>query len=267
MTTDRLFRLFKDNVIADYDFSKSPEIVRRKTVSNINLADLDLTRWKTPQEAFWRWTTQASKFPRDYVETDYRTFRHVFDKCGPLTGNVLDVGGQWGLKREWWNHQDNDIYVVHDPGVEPFLLGPHKSHLGLYERAFNLPMSFVEGLGEDLPYKDSSFDVCLIANTLDHVASPARVLNESRRCLKPGASLIITQSTKIPARNVGVSLRQIPRDVGRKVYYRLLSTDQHLNRFFLDDLIALLSQNSFSVTLLFSIDNVNSVYAIKARPE
>jgi SAM-dependent methyltransferase len=49
----------------------------------------------------------------------------------------------------------------------------------------------VEGVAEDLPFAAASFDYTLIVTTLCFVDSPARMLSETRRVLKPGGKVII----------------------------------------------------------------------------
>ena len=45
--------------------------------------------------------------------------------------------------------------------------------------------SFVQGLGEYLPFRDETFDQILYASSLDHLIDPRRSLAEAKRCLKP----------------------------------------------------------------------------------
>jgi ubiquinone/menaquinone biosynthesis C-methylase UbiE len=49
----------------------------------------------------------------------------------------------------------------------------------------------VEGVAENLPFADSSFDHALVVTTLCFVDSPATMLAEARRVLKPGGRLVI----------------------------------------------------------------------------
>jgi len=49
----------------------------------------------------------------------------------------------------------------------------------------------VEGVGEDLPFPDESFDYLLLVATLSFLESPARMLAEARRVLRPGGKLVI----------------------------------------------------------------------------
>ena len=45
---------------------------------------------------------------------------------------------------------------------------------------------------ESLPYKDKDFDIVLLAEVMEHLKSPVRVLTEVKRVLKPGGYLILT---------------------------------------------------------------------------
>lgn len=49
----------------------------------------------------------------------------------------------------------------------------------------------VEGVAENLPFAAGSFDHALVVTTICFVDSPARMLTEARRVLKPGGRLVI----------------------------------------------------------------------------
>jgi SAM-dependent methyltransferase len=49
----------------------------------------------------------------------------------------------------------------------------------------------VQGTAEDLPFADDSFDHALVVTTICFVDSPAQMLAQARRVLKPGARLVI----------------------------------------------------------------------------
>ena len=56
-----------------------------------------------------------------------------------------------------------------------------------YKTHFNIDSTgliFLKGRGEELPFEDKSFDIIILANVLDHVESPKKVLSEVKRVLK-----------------------------------------------------------------------------------
>jgi SAM-dependent methyltransferase len=56
-----------------------------------------------------------------------------------------------------------------------------------YKEKFNLNykgLKFIQGRGEELPFKDNSFELVILTNVLDHVEFPEKVLSEISRVLK-----------------------------------------------------------------------------------
>ena len=56
-----------------------------------------------------------------------------------------------------------------------------------YKKKFRINykgIEFKKGTGENLPYPDKFFDVVILANVLDHVHSPKKVIDEAKRVLK-----------------------------------------------------------------------------------
>ncbi|MAH49330.1 hypothetical protein CMI37_26120 [Candidatus Pacearchaeota archaeon] len=47
----------------------------------------------------------------------------------------------------------------------------------------------IQGVGENLPYKDNYFDIIIFSNVLDHTDNPKKVLSEINRVLKPNGIL------------------------------------------------------------------------------
>lgn len=56
----------------------------------------------------------------------------------------------------------------------------------------DLPVEFVLGVGEFLPFKQGSFDVVVCAETLEHVVDKKKVINEISKTIKPRGLVIIT---------------------------------------------------------------------------
>jgi ubiquinone/menaquinone biosynthesis C-methylase UbiE len=237
-------RIFTETARADYDFTGFPLLVRMRSNPVEGRYDSDvLRRWGKLQSKFIGWTRDRSVFSEENVRYGRELYDGYFAEQGLLTGSVLDIGGGWGLFREWWQpRQPEDVYVVHDPGVQRFLAGAHAAHRQLYARAFGLPMTFVEGFGEDLPYRENTFDVCLISAAIDHCIDPVRVLEEVHRCLVPGGSVVVLQHVDTPGEDAPPvrprrTLRHIlkrlasPRRLLLALYYRLTYRDPHLHHF------------------------------------
>jgi ubiquinone/menaquinone biosynthesis C-methylase UbiE len=53
--------------------------------------------------------------------------------------------------------------------------------------------TFVRAVGERLPFRDESFDVCRVDRTLQHVADPQAVIADMCRVLKPGGRVVCAE--------------------------------------------------------------------------
>lgn len=261
--------LFKEDFLEHFDFSGAPAFVRsdlRGLIKSGNLNPTYLKQWKRAQRTFIRWTRSKRTFTAEYVERGKEIYNTFFEGREPLSGNVLDIGGGWGLYREWWSRGETDRFIVHDPGTERFLSGPTDFHRKFYRRAFNLPMTFVEGIGELLPYRDGIFDQVIIASTLDHCMDPQKVLSEAYRCLRPEGVILIIQSFSVETSGGEAGEKRITRflrhfkdpaiilkipkyiiKTPRSVFFRLYNTNHHLYDFKGDNEIpGLLEKAGFS---------------------
>src|SRR5690606_29127359 len=61
----------------------------------------------------------------------------------------------------------------------------------MLDRARARGIEVFEGIAEDLPFADDSFDHALVVTTLCFVDSPATMLTEARRVLKPGGVFVM----------------------------------------------------------------------------
>ena len=249
--------LFRDEVVSRYDFAGAPRLVRGRSGDELTTVygTARVAAWARAQKIFMAWTRERAVFTEETVARGKQTYDEFFAEHDLLRGQVLDIGGGWGLYREWWTPDPSDLFVVHDPGVERFLAGPHEHHKRLYARAFALPMSFVEGFGETLPYVDRSFDRCVIAASLDHCLDPARVLAECRRCLRPGGKLLLLQhchAEHAPAARPESLVRRLlralrsPRRAVASAWLRLRYPDVHLHHFRVSALSEALHAAGFS---------------------
>jgi len=195
-----LEEIFKEDARKYYEHHPSENAIKLKKNKNTylknKLEDTDekeVEEWIKVQKEFLirAKDEKQSMFDEENVVKKKNIKEKFFDKNGYLKGNILDIGGGWGTYREWWRYNSNNIYIVHDPGIDRFLEDPHEPVKKHYSTAFEKPMTFVEGFGEVMPYKDRTFDTCLIASTIRHCAKPKYVLKEAYRCLDKGGLILI----------------------------------------------------------------------------
>jgi SAM-dependent methyltransferase len=74
----------------------------------------------------------------------------------------------------------------------------------------------VAAFGESLPFAESSFDIVLCDNVVDHAESPAAILNELARVLKPSGLLYFTVNIHHPIYALASSLHGAWNDLGIK---------------------------------------------------
>lgn len=110
-------------------------------------------------------------------------------KVGRLKGKkILEVGSGYGgfLVLSRLKYQAETV------GLEPS--DPNfEGTFNIIQRLLelnSLPKNLVlNGIGEDVPSDDDSFDIVYSSNVLEHVQKPAKVLAEAIRVLKPGGFL------------------------------------------------------------------------------
>jgi ubiquinone/menaquinone biosynthesis C-methylase UbiE len=270
---EEIRKLFKEDEQSHYDFSEAPTLIRvkdRNALKERILKGHDTSRWMNSQLQFLDWAKDRRVFTRGYIESGKATYDVFFEKRGSLRGKILDIGGGWGLWRQWWEPSKSDLFIVHDPGIERFLRGPHKLHRDYYQRALSMPMVFVEGFGEGLPYRDGIFDISLVAATLDHCINPQRVIDEAYRCTKPKGSIIVVQSCYSPESS-GHRLSHLkslgkcsPGQLLRIFYLRVFRPDHHLNRFRPVDVTLMLERAGFADISKDTVPNTQDVYAFEA---
>lgn len=88
----------------------------------------------------------------------------------------------------------------------PFAEAGHRAwglDLGLHPElvevaaALGLPLGHLQGRGEALPWPDGCFDLVLLTETLEHVASPRAVGAEVARVLRPGGLCFVTTPPRL----------------------------------------------------------------------
>jgi len=107
-----------------------------------------------------------------------------------IRGRVLDLGAGHGLNFAHFAASD----VVHVAALEPNAL--LRSAASDAAGAFATPsITIVDGVGEALPFLDSTFDAVVMALVLCTVRHPQTVLSEIRRVLRPEGELRFYEHT------------------------------------------------------------------------
>ncbi len=115
--------------------------------------------------------------------------RELREQVGTLEGRkILELGSGYGAMLT----HCRQALGLDITGIEP----SKRNYDGRYEIAQRFLAEngvpgdrIVEGVGENLPFPDASFDVVYSFQVLEHVQDPLRVLSEAWRVLKPGGML------------------------------------------------------------------------------
>jgi ubiquinone biosynthesis O-methyltransferase len=132
-----------------------------------------LTWWDDDQpfatlEAF---TPARFEYFRDVITTRLRL------EPGGL--RILDIGCGGGLLAERFSRTGARV-----TGIDPS--APSLQAAREHARAADLDIDYRQGLAEELPFDDASFDLVYCCDTLEHVTSTDRAVAEAVRVLKPG---------------------------------------------------------------------------------
>jgi len=123
--------------------------------------------------------------------TTHRLWKRAFIRHAPeiLNGVAVDVAGGTGDVARLL-HQRGWGVTVCDPSAAMMQAGrPHQPS----------EISWVAGLGEKLPFADSSLDLLTVSFGLRNMTQPAKALSEALRVLKPsGRFLCLEFSTPAP---------------------------------------------------------------------
>ncbi len=125
----------------------------------------------------------------------------------PLEGRVLDVGGNLGAIRKYM--KENQEFCSIDPFINVYKLAAGKTNLFKYY-PMHLPLNFVVGFAEFLPFIPASFDTVNMRSCLDHFFNPELSLLEANRVLKDNGKLIIGMTVKVAsAKNLKETVRSV----------------------------------------------------------
>ena len=108
------------------------------------------------------------------------------------TGDVFELGCGGGLNQEFYQTSQISSFS----GIDP--------HAGLLDdararaSARGWDNTIREGVGENIPFRDASFDTVGCTFTLCSVDDPDQVMSEMRRILRPGGRLLFLEHGRTP---------------------------------------------------------------------
>jgi 2-polyprenyl-3-methyl-5-hydroxy-6-metoxy-1,4-benzoquinol methylase len=146
------------------------------------LLEAERTRWWSSAN-FDKW---KSHYISEYGRGSFiiGTLRHFLPGFEPLGTQVLDVGcGDAGVLIAF---AETGARVS---GIEPYAQSVRRGRVRAEEHGIEADIR--EGVAEALPYPDSSFDLVLLDNVLEHVEDRDRTLAEVHRVLRPGGTLYL----------------------------------------------------------------------------
>jgi SAM-dependent methyltransferase len=136
------------------------------------LPDDDLrSKWDTWQKLQDNGLLSYTTAPEFNLSIGNREDAQAFKAFSRVSGLILDVGCGPQTRPSYLPESGEVV------GMDPLR--------GQQPRAF----SFLQGIGEYLPFRNDTFDHILYASSLDHIINPKRSLAEAARCLMPGGDI------------------------------------------------------------------------------
>jgi len=99
--------------------------------------------------------------------------------------------------------------------------------------------TFIEGISDDLPFEDKSFDIVTCSQSFHHYPKTDKPLKEALRVLKPGGLYIISDTGVGPFKNFGVKFDNF--------VYRHFSKSGDCNVSYLEKMEKDMKQNGFNI--------------------
>src|SRR5262245_16346200 len=123
--------------------------------------------WRIRQKLMEDWYRGLIKEP-DAADKLFQEYLPYAPFLAELQGSVLDVGGGFGLARQCLPLETP--YLAIDPSR--YWLEERRTPLFTLFPKLSEPFTFVQGLGEKLPFTADSFDAVLSFWTLNHTTDP-----------------------------------------------------------------------------------------------
>lgn len=190
------------------------------------------------EQSMVRYLERAENDSTVYPEEQKRD-APVYEKL-PLEGRVLDVGGNLGAIRKYMN--ENQEFCSVDPFINVYKLATGRTNL-FKNYPMHLPLNFIAGFAEFLPFLPSSFDTVNMRSCLDHFFNPELSLLEANRILKENGKLIIGMTVSVD------SMQHLTKETVRKVLNLFTSKfeDKHMWHPSKDELVTMCKRCGFDL--------------------
>lgn len=174
--------------------------------------------WKQRLELGEDWYRALVEEPEEAVRNFEFAYGMIDWALKPVRGLVLDIGGGTGVAREYLD--DRVDYVNIDPSR--VWLSDSWGPLASRFPKLSEPMTFVRGVGEQLPFREGVFDAVLTVRSMNLAARPDLIVAEAHRVLKPGGRFVVVLQFMEPRWSELLTdpLRRRPRLALRKLKYR-----------------------------------------------
>ena len=179
------------------------------------------------------------------------TFNFNKVKLDNKSGIMLDLGCGEGRHIFGAMQQFPDLQCV---GLDPHLESLDKSQEGLelFESLSNNTTTFLSGSAYSLPFADSTFDLVVCSEVLEHLHEYRDAITEINRVLKPGGRYLCLEFSKIQNPSLNYFYKNYSKlipligklFVGEKEPYEYLikSIENFINQ---EELVNLMSRNKF----------------------
>ncbi len=140
-------------------------------------------------------------------------------KVVPLaSGDVFEIGCGGGINQQFYNKDVISSYAGIDPGKKLLEYAQAEAERKGWDTDIR------QGIGEDIPFDDESFDSVVCTYTLCSVQDQAQVICELRRILRPGGMLLFLEHGSAAEAKVAKRQRQI------EPYWKPFAGGCHLTR-------------------------------------
>jgi 2-polyprenyl-6-hydroxyphenyl methylase/3-demethylubiquinone-9 3-methyltransferase len=148
----------------------------------------DLTIYDKVADRWWSDDIRWVRTLKNLVPGRLKWFDRQIDWQGKA---VLDLGCAGGFMAEALATRGADVTGI-DPAADAV------DAARVHARATGLRIGYDVGVGEALPYDDSSFDAVVCVDVLEHVADLNKVLSEVARTLRPGGLFLFDTINRNP---------------------------------------------------------------------